>query len=199
MFQYTETTDGQTCAYIEFLITQNVFNTLLPYERPILYFKDWQTCSGIPARSILCKELPPIGSARYFEQLTRAATVGEISNYVRLEVFTVVTMVCLQTQRFRVRFPALPDFLSSSESGTGSTQPREDNRGANLEKKYRCRSRKLSLKNARIRRADHATPIYTHESELHRLRRSLSRYTLLANQNPRSLCLLKDILPISLI
>ena len=30
-------------------------------------------------------------------------------------------------QRSRVRFPALPDFLSSSGSGTGSTQPREVN------------------------------------------------------------------------
>jgi hypothetical protein len=29
-------------------------------------------------------------------------------------------------QRSRVRFPTLPDFLSSSGSGTGSTQPRED-------------------------------------------------------------------------
>jgi hypothetical protein len=29
----------------------------------------------------------------------------------------------LLTQRSRVRFPALPDFLSSSGSGTGSTQP----------------------------------------------------------------------------
>ena len=34
---------------------------------------------------------------------------------------------CLQIQRSRVRFPALPDFLSSSGSGTGSTQPREVN------------------------------------------------------------------------
>ena len=33
----------------------------------------------------------------------------------------------LQIQRCRVRFPALPDFLSSSGSGTGSTQPREVN------------------------------------------------------------------------
>ena len=33
----------------------------------------------------------------------------------------------LQIQRSRVRFPALPDFLSSSVSGTGSTQPREVN------------------------------------------------------------------------
>jgi hypothetical protein len=31
---------------------------------------------------------------------------------------------------FRVRFPALPDFLRSSGSGTGSTHPREDNLGA---------------------------------------------------------------------
>jgi hypothetical protein len=36
----------------------------------------------------------------------------------------------LQIQRSRVRFPALPDFLRSSGSGTGSTQPREDNCGA---------------------------------------------------------------------
>jgi hypothetical protein len=27
----------------------------------------------------------------------------------------------------RVRFPALPEFLRSSESGTGSTEPREYN------------------------------------------------------------------------
>ena len=33
----------------------------------------------------------------------------------------------LQIQRARVRFPPLPDFLSSSGSGTGSTQPREVN------------------------------------------------------------------------
>jgi hypothetical protein len=30
----------------------------------------------------------------------------------------------------RVRFPALPDFLRSSGSGTGFTHPREYNRGA---------------------------------------------------------------------
>jgi hypothetical protein len=31
----------------------------------------------------------------------------------------------LKFQRSRVRFPVLPDFLSTSASGTGSTQPRE--------------------------------------------------------------------------
>ena len=36
----------------------------------------------------------------------------------------------LQIQRSRLRSPALPDFLSSSGSGTGSTQPREVNWGA---------------------------------------------------------------------
>jgi hypothetical protein len=36
----------------------------------------------------------------------------------------------LQIQRSRIRFPALPDFLRSSGSGTGSTQPREYNWGA---------------------------------------------------------------------
>ena len=33
----------------------------------------------------------------------------------------------LQIQRSRVRFPAVPDFLSSCGSGMGSTQPREVN------------------------------------------------------------------------
>jgi hypothetical protein len=33
----------------------------------------------------------------------------------------------LQIQRSRVRFPAIQDFLRSSGSGTGSTQPNEDN------------------------------------------------------------------------
>jgi hypothetical protein len=33
----------------------------------------------------------------------------------------------LQIQGSWVRFPGLPDFLRSSGSGTGSTQPREDN------------------------------------------------------------------------
>jgi hypothetical protein len=45
----------------------------------------------------------------------RPPLVGEISvNFLRIDGTTV-------------RFPALPDFLRSSGSGTGSTQPREYN------------------------------------------------------------------------
>ena len=41
----------------------------------------------------------------------------------------------LQIQGSRVRSPALPDFLSSSGSGTGSTQPREVKLRSHLNKK----------------------------------------------------------------
>jgi hypothetical protein len=63
----------------------------------------------------------------------------------------------LQVQRSRVRFPALPDFLRSSESGTGSAQPREDNWGATWKKSSGSdlENRKLTVG---IRCADHATP-----------------------------------------
>jgi len=58
--------------------------------------------------------------------------------HVFLQIFVVVVRVrpplwssgqslWLQIQRSRVRSPALPDFLSSCGSGTGSTQPREVN------------------------------------------------------------------------
>jgi hypothetical protein len=45
----------------------------------------------------------------------------------------------LQIQRSRLRFPALLDFLRSSGSGTGSTQPRDYNWGATWMEKYRLR------------------------------------------------------------
>jgi hypothetical protein len=38
-----------------------------------------------------------------------------------------VVRLCGSGQRSWVRFPALPDLLRSSGSGTGSTQPREYN------------------------------------------------------------------------
>ena len=48
----------------------------------------------------------------------------------RLPLWSSGQSFWLQIQRSRVRSPALPDFLSSSGSGTGSTQPREVKRGA---------------------------------------------------------------------
>jgi hypothetical protein len=68
----------------------------------------------------------------------------------------------LQIQRSQVRFTALPDFLRSCGSGTGST-PHEDNWGATLMKSSSCGS---GLKKTRftadgIRCADHATPLYS--------------------------------------
>jgi hypothetical protein len=60
--------------------------------------------------------------------------------------------------RSRVRFPALPDFLSSSGSGTWSTQPREDNWGATWTKKVAAPVKRAELTARGIRCADHATP-----------------------------------------
>jgi hypothetical protein len=55
--------------------------------------------------------------------------------WIRPPLWTSGQSFWLQIQRFRVRFSALPDFLRSRGSGTGSTQPREDNWGATWMKK----------------------------------------------------------------
>ena len=58
--------------------------------------------------------------------------IGNLGRYLdkikhKLPLWSSGQSFWLQIQRSRVRFPALPDFLSSSGSGTGSTQPREVN------------------------------------------------------------------------
>ena len=52
-------------------------------------------------------------------------TVG--SGLIRPPLWSSGRSFWLQIQRSLVRFPELPDFLSSSGSGTGSTQTREVN------------------------------------------------------------------------
>ena len=47
--------------------------------------------------------------------------------YVYVPLWSSGQSFWLQIQRSRVRSPALPDFLSSSGYGTGSTQPRAVN------------------------------------------------------------------------
>jgi hypothetical protein len=53
-----------------------------------------------------------------------------VSEYGNMFHLTFLLSSKLQIQGSRFDSPALPDFLSSSGSGTGSTQPREYNRGA---------------------------------------------------------------------
>jgi hypothetical protein len=88
--------------------------------------------------------------------------INLIVGYNRL--FGLVVSFWLQTQSSRVRFPALPDFLSSSGSATGSTQPsepREVNWGATwIKRSSGSRSRKQRLTAVGIRYADHVKPLY---------------------------------------
>jgi hypothetical protein len=58
------------------------------------------------------------------------------SSYIEIKTASVVygQSSWLQIQRLQVRFPALPDFLRSSASGMGFTQPRERNWGATWKK-----------------------------------------------------------------
>ena len=89
----------------------------------------------------------------------------------------------LEIQRSRVRSPALPDFLSSSGSGTESTQPREPrevNWGATWMKKSRgSRFRKQRLTAVGTRCADHVTPLYPQKvgTNFADRRRPLCRYS----------------------
>ena len=67
----------------------------------------------------------------FFPQFIKAVTLlkshDKIYGKARPPLWSSGQSFWLQIQRSRVRFPALPDFLSSSGSGMGSTQPREVN------------------------------------------------------------------------
>jgi hypothetical protein len=83
----------------------------------------------------------PIHEITKLSETTEMKTVRKAVRKTRLRVYHVTNYdgpplwssgqsSWLQILRSRVRFPALPAFLRSSGAGTGSTQPREDNRGA---------------------------------------------------------------------
>jgi hypothetical protein len=86
----------------------------------------------------------------------------------------------LQIQKSRVRFLALPDFLRSSVSGTGSTQPREDNWGATWKSSGSGQESRINGRG--IRCADHATPSIRKRWHCFAdKRRSLGRYNSLSD------------------
>jgi hypothetical protein len=70
---------------------------------------------------------------------------------MKLSYWHTSLLICIKLEflatdpEVRVRFPASSDFLRSSGSGTGCTQPREYNRGATWEKKCLLRSRKPKI------------------------------------------------------
>jgi hypothetical protein len=67
----------------------------------------------------------------------------------------------LLTQRSRVRFPTLRNFLRSSGSGTGSTKPREVKMRSYFKEKVAASVSKTEINDrGGIRSADHATPFY---------------------------------------
>ena len=65
--------------------------------------------------------------SKRFSQHCEKILLALLCVYPRPPLWSSGQSFWLQIQRSRVRFPALPDFLSSSGSGTGSTQPREVN------------------------------------------------------------------------
>jgi hypothetical protein len=79
--------------------------------------------------SCICQEPNPGRPARIFS-LYRLSHPGSyftfsICTYLSSSLRNNLTNVELTFNFFLVRFPALPDFLRGSGSGTGSTQPRE--------------------------------------------------------------------------
>ena len=74
--------------------------------------------------SVACVRVESTQRQRSFEQIN-VKLVIQLMFTLRPPLWSSGQSFWLQIQRSRVRFPALPDFLSSSGSGAGSTQPRE--------------------------------------------------------------------------
>jgi hypothetical protein len=103
------------------------------YETWYVYYGTWAS------HQCVCLYAPTVAR----QQLGKSSRIFG-SFYNIFSFFTFSVLLCaqgpplwsvgqsswLQMHRSRVWFPALPDFLRSSGSGTGSTQPREDNWGA---------------------------------------------------------------------
>jgi hypothetical protein len=60
-------------------------------------------------------------------KLSLLALQVSVRNIINVERLCSLVVYLSTDPEVRVRFPALPDFLRSSGSGTGSTQPREYN------------------------------------------------------------------------
>jgi hypothetical protein len=89
----------------------------------------------------LKKEIDPVSYTFMRFLVFRIADVGHSPE---LPLWSSVQSSWPQIQRSRLRFPVLPDFLSSSVSGTGSTQPRGDNWEATW-MKLRAAARKIDI------------------------------------------------------
>ena len=81
-----------------------------------------------PAHSLVATEWLTMSTYIYKTGIIQGVYVSHM--WIRPTLWSSGQSFQLQIQRYRVRFTALPDFLSSSGSGTGSTQPREVNWGA---------------------------------------------------------------------
>ena len=89
----------------------------------------------------LAERSAPVLAVLAYDREIHSLVVAECSNFfiavwIRNQLYVTFVLsplwssgqsFWLQIQRSRVRSPALPDFLSSSGSGTESTQPREVN------------------------------------------------------------------------
>jgi hypothetical protein len=100
-------------------------------EQPLLYLNDYQ---HYRLASYFKKKLVPPKVNKKLVVLSEKYFCNHVY-FTRPPLWSCGQSSWLQIQRSRVQFPALPDFLRSSGSGTGSTQPREDNSGATSIKK----------------------------------------------------------------